>query len=222
MSLPADKTPPKPSKAIIVAVAIAALCLLAWVIVLVVGLYADSNPTTAPAQPDTSEVLLETRCYFFKGVPAHYVETSQINLDDCLYDVELRGEISKAGKPIIQNNGELIGRIRVEPVRKTTELQWGKDLDEIVSYLEKSYYAPQGEILRLREPINLDGVTANKTTVKSTQQHIKTKDFVVVLKDPGYTLRSGAEATMFMITVTTPENNGEQILANIIKSWRWR
>ncbi len=181
-------------------------------------------PAVAPWGEDFSIVSgqpIETPCWSYEG-PQRFV--NNISSDDenlCLGALELWGEIVD-GAVVPTGVGAVYGRVKVEPVRVSTSDTWGTgtDVDRAVDILADSYFAENGEVVSLREATTLDGVPANITRVDGDLDVTQTKAFITAFAPEPYT--PGADAVQFfVIAVVTPYDNGDELIDQVVSTWRW-
>lgn len=178
----------------------------------------------APAQEDYSIVSgqqIETPCWSYEG-PQNFV--NNISSDDeslCLGALELWGEVID-GAVVPTGVGAIYGRVNVEPVRVSTSDAWGVggDLDGAIDALADSYFAENGTIISLHEPTDLDGVPANITRVEGDFDATQTKAFITAFAPEPFS--PGADTVQFfVIAIVTPYDNGEELIEQVVSTWRW-
>jgi hypothetical protein len=178
----------------------------------------------APSQEDYSIVSgrqIETPCWSYEG-PQNFV--NNISSDDarlCQGALELWGEVID-GAVVPTGVGAIYGRVKVEPVRVSTSDAWGvgSDLDGAVDALADSYFAENGTIISLHEPTDLDGVPANITRVEGDFDATQTKAFITAFAPEPFT--PGADTVQFfVIAIVTPYDNGEELIEQVVSTWRW-
>jgi hypothetical protein len=155
-------------------------------------------------------------CYSFSALPSHYDDNS-VPDEFCtgtytLTNVKTAKNVTTVSTP---------GQLQIEAVRASFASQKGANLDEIVASLQKSYFPPQGTLKGKPELIKLDGVPAYKLSLNSVAEGTKSKDFIVVLKDPPYAKEGVYPVSLFIISETTPEDNGPEIMTQLVKTWKW-
>ncbi|WP_146069460.1 hypothetical protein [Cryobacterium sp. Y11] len=116
--------------------------------------------------------------------------------------------------------GNVLGSVMVTPdaLTITDSRTRNGSLDDVVEFLNETYFA--GEVTRPKEAVSLDGVDANLTRLISTDENIRTKAFLTVLAPKHYVV-AGDPVKFFLISFVIPEDNGEEIIAAVIDSWRW-
>ncbi len=186
----------------------------------------EGAPTTSalPTDQDFSIVSgqpIATPCWSYEG-PRTFV--NNISSDDeklCLGALELWGEVTD-GAVVPTGVGAVYGRVKVEPVRVSTSDAWGvgTDLDGAVDALADSYFAENGTILSLHEPTTLGGVPANITRVEGTFAETRTKAFITAFAPEPFT--PGDDAVQFFaIGIVTPYDNGDELIEQVVSTWRW-
>jgi len=202
--------------------------------------YAISEPTPYSDDPDESSApsasdedawsavsgqWIDTPCWSYDG-PVHFVNNiSQGDADACRGALELWGEWQADGTFLPTGAGEVAGQIQVDPysAANAEALAPGGDVDAVVDAIESTqqYFSQQGAIISLHEPVTLDGVPATVTRVDSTVADTKTKAFITVLVPEAYDV-GGQQTTLFIISVTTPYDNGDEQIDQVVSSWEWK
>ena len=163
-----------------------------------------------------------TPCYSFNG-PGDYINSQSAGeAEACFTSLELWGERDADGVIHKSGVGSILGSVLVEPVQTATTDEWvpGGSLDDMVNFLNQSYFSEAGEVTSLKEPVTLDGVEANLTRIDSTAVNTKTKAFLTVFAPDAY--QSAEEPVkFFVISFVIPEDDGEEIIAAAVDSWRW-
>jgi hypothetical protein len=163
-----------------------------------------------------------TPCYSFNG-PADYINNqSAEKTEGCITSLQLWGEYDADGEINNTGVGSILGSVLVEPVQVASTDVWAPtgSLDDMVDFLNQSYFPRAGEVTSLKEAVTLDGADANLTRLKSTVEKTQTKAFLTVFAPDTYQ-SAGEPVKFFVISFVIPEDNGEQILAAAIESWRW-
>ncbi|MBG6215478.1 MAG: SirB2 family protein [Cryobacterium sp.] len=164
-----------------------------------------------------------TPCYSFNG-PADYINNqSAEKTEGCITSQELWGEYDADGEINNTGVGSILGSVLVEPVRVASTDEWAPSgsLDDMVDFLNESYFPDAGEVTSLKEAVSLDGVDANLTRLTSTAEKTKTKAFLTVFAPNTYQF-AGEPVKFFVISFVIPADNGEEIIAAAVDSWRWR
>ena len=166
---------------------------------------------------------VDTSCYTFDGPTTYILNTSQAELDACGAQLELWGEVDASGEIHNTGVGAILGSVNVEPISVTTSAELAPDgtLDSMVDALSQEYIPALGEVINLRENVTLDGVEANLTRVTSPAELTKTKALLTVFAPDTYDTGYG-DAQLFLISFVIPEDNGDEIIAALIGSWRWK
>ncbi|MDJ0348895.1 DUF4190 domain-containing protein [Cryobacterium sp. PH29-G1] len=164
-----------------------------------------------------------TPCFSFNG-PADYINNqSAEKTEGCITTLQLWGEYDADGEINNTGVGSILGSVLVEPVpvASTDEMAPNGGLDDMVEYLNQSYFPDAGEVTSLKEAVSLDGVDANLTRLTSTAEKTKTKAFLTVFAPDTYQ-SAGDPVKFFVISFVIPDDNGEEIIAAAIDSWRWK
>ena len=164
-----------------------------------------------------------TPCYSFNG-PAGYINNqSAEKTEGCVTSLELWGEYDSNGEINNTGVGSILGSVLVEPVPVASTDAWAPSgrLDDMVEFLNQSYFPDAGEVTSLREAVSLDGVEANLTRLTSTAEKTQTKAFLTVFAPDSYQ-SAGEPVRFFVISFVIPDDNGEEIIAAAVDSWRWR
>lgn len=197
---------------------------------------AITDPTPYVSEDDTSESdvdewsavsgqLIDTPCWSYDG-PEYFVNNiSDSDVDACMGALELWGEWQADGTFKPTGVGSIAGQIQVDPysAANVEALAPGGDVDAIVDAIESSqqYFSQQGTIISLHEPTTIGGVPATITRVDSNAADTKTKAFITVLLPEGYDV-GGTQVTLFIISVTTPYENGDEQIDHVIDTWQWK
>lgn len=163
-----------------------------------------------------------TPCYSFNG-PGDYINSqSSDETDACITSLELWGERDADGVIHKTGVGSILGSVLVEPVSVASTDEWAPSgsLDDMVEFLNQSYFPEAGEVTSLKEAVSLDGVDGNLTRMISTAENTRTKAFLTVFAPDTYQ-SAGEPVKFFLISFVIPEDNGEEIIAAAIDSWRW-
>ncbi|WP_345762812.1 hypothetical protein [Diaminobutyricibacter sp. McL0608] len=175
------------------------------------------------AAPSVSGQTISTPCYRFEG-PRDFINNQpDSDIEDCFTKLQLWGEIDPQGNIRNTGVGSVLGTISVEPVNESTrqELSSEIDLDAVIETLNNGWLQDLGTVTNLKEPVSLDGEPANVTRIKSPTGRTKTKAAVVGFA-PDARDTSRGEIRLFVVTITTPYDNGEQLIEGVVTSWKWR
>ena len=178
----------------------------------------------APPQGDFSIVSgqpIETPCWSYEG-PQNFVNNISSDGETlCLGALELWGEVID-GVVVPTGVGAVYGQVKVEPVRVSTSDAWGagRDLDGAVDALADSYFAENGTIISLHEQTVLDGVPANITRVEGGIKETRTKAFITAFAPEPFTPGDSA-VQFFVIGIVTPYENGDELIEQVVSTWRW-
>lgn len=189
---------------------------------------ADADGTTTEPDESTYSIVdgqfIDTPCWSYDG-PLYFVNNiDSDSVADCVGKLELWGEWE--GDVFVPTGaGSTAGQILVDPqmVSEVEAASPGSDVDAFVDVVEEQYgyFSGQGEILSLHETTTIGGVPANITRLDSNAETTDTKAFITVLAPHAYDTPSG-QVQMFIISVTTPYENGEEQLQQVIDSWTWK
>lgn len=182
-----------------------------------------TEPTEAPVPGDLAFTAIDTPCYTFDG-PAHF--TNNISADDtanCGTSLELWGEKQADGTILPTGVGAVFGSVVVEPVRASylTENTATGTLDELQTFLESSYLLQSGKSIIQTNDVTLGGAPAKLTFLEPNSPDTQLRAVVAVLPPtvyPGATEDIG----LFLITVSTEEDNGDAILESLLNTWTWK
>ncbi|TFC24608.1 DUF4190 domain-containing protein [Cryobacterium sp. TMT1-3] len=164
-----------------------------------------------------------TPCYSFNGPGDYLNNQSAEKTEGCITSLELWGERDADGVIHKTGVGSILGSVLVEPVSVASTDEWAPSgsLDDMVEFLNQSYFPEAGEVTSLKEAVTLDGVDANLTRLISTAENTRTKAFLTVFAPDTY--QSADEPVkFFVVSFVIPEDNGEEIIAAAVDSWRWR
>jgi hypothetical protein len=165
--------------------------------------------------------IVETPCWSYEG-PALFVNSVSPDASALCYGAqELWGEMHD-GVVVPAGDGEVYGQVSVEPVRVEASESWapGTDVDAVVDALAVSYFPENGTILSLHEGATLDGVPANVTRVQGTSGATQTKAFITAFAPRTYA-PGPDEVRLFVIAIVTPYSNGDELIDQVLDSWRW-
>lgn len=203
----------------LVASSLAVLANLLVTIVIVVALVNSGIGTAVftNAQP------VITPCFSFNGPGDYLNNQSAEKTDGCITTLELWGERDADGVIHKTGVGSVLGSVQVEPVAVASTDEWapGGSLDDMVDFLNQSYFPEAGEVTSLKEAVTLGGVDANLTRMISNAEKTRTKAFLTVFAPDTYQ-SAGEPVKFFVISFVIPEDNGEEIIAAAIDSWRWK
>ena len=183
----------------------------------------ESNPQTSAKSADVTAVQqVETPCFTFDG-PADYLNTdSAFDTSVCLSHLQLWGERDANGRILKTGFGSILGSVEVRSVLVpfSDELAPDEPLDSVVDGLNVEHIPALGTVISLKEGVTLDGMPANITRVTSHVATTKTKIMIASYAPRTYETAGGA-VHLFLIYLVIPEDNGEEILASLLDSWRW-
>lgn len=195
-----------------------------------------ADPTPYASEDETSESdveawssvsgqLIDTPCWSYDG-PEHFVNNiSESDAEACMGALELWGEWQADGTFKPTGVGSIAGQIQVDPysAANVEALAPGGDADAIVDAIESSqqYFSQQGAIISLHEPTTIGGVPATITRVDSNAADTQTKAFITVLVPEGYDV-GGTQVTLFIVSVTTPYENGDEQIDQVLDTWEWK
>lgn len=183
------------------------------------------DPTQAP---ETSALAvdgqsIDTPCWSYEGPAAFVNNISQDSADACVGKLELWGEVDDSGDVIPTGVGAIYGQVSVEPIRQSTSNGFAEGTDPvaIVDAIKDSYFAPQGEIISLHEDATLGGMPADITRIDSDVEETQTKAFITVFAPQAYDL-NGEPSQLFIISIVTPYENGDELIQQVLDSWEWK
>ncbi|MGV8884788.1 MAG: DUF4190 domain-containing protein [Microbacteriaceae bacterium] len=178
--------------------------------------------TDAPTQALELQ-LVDTPCFSFEGPAVYVYNTSADAIEACSTKLELWGEYNADGTVKNTGVGSILGTVSVEPIRSETVAGWATDgtLDAAVDYLDTNFIPQLGTVISLRESVKLDTSEANLTRVDSTVTETKTKAILFGYSPSEYATPNG-DVNFFLVSFTTPEDNGDEIIAAVIDSWEWK
>jgi hypothetical protein len=198
-----------------------ALAVVTNVLVIIVVVISLVNSGIGTAILNDAQPII-TPCYSFNG-PAGYINNqSAATTEACTTTLQLWGEYDADGEINNTGVGSILGSVLVEPVEVATTDTWAPNgsLDDLVDFLNRSYFPDAGEVTSLKEAVTLDGADANLTRLTSTVEKTQTKAFLTVFAPETYQL-AGEPVKFFVISFVIPDDNGEEIIAAAIESWRW-
>ncbi|MDJ0338636.1 hypothetical protein [Cryobacterium sp. PH31-O1] len=199
-----------------------ALAVLTNVLVITVIVISLVNSGIGTALLTDAQPII-TPCYSFNGPGEYLNNQSEEKTQGCTTSLELWGERDADGVIHKTGVGSILGSVLVEPVAVASTDEWAPSgsLDEMVEFLNQSYFPEAGEVTSLKETVTLDGVDANLTRLISTAENTRTKAFLTVFAPDTY--QSADEPVkFFIISFVIPEDNGEEIIAAAVDSWRWK
>lgn len=168
---------------------------------------------------------IDTPCWSYDG-PQYFVNNiSTADAEACFGALELWGEWQDDGTFKPTGGGDVAGQIQVDPysAADADSLAPGGDVDAVVDAIESTqqYFSQQGTIISLHEPTTIGGVPATITRVDSNVPETKTKAFITVLVPEPYQA-GGEQLRLFIISVTTPYDNGDEQIDHVIDTWEWK
>lgn len=188
----------------------------------------DADAGEVPLDESTFSVVggqaIDTPCWSYDG-PKYFVNNiDSASVEDCIGKLELWGEWQD-DVFVPTGAGSTAGQILADPqlVSTVESVVPGSDVNAFVDAVEeqKGYFSSQGEIISLHEATTIGGVPANITRIDSNAETTHTKAFITVLAPRAYDTPSG-QVQMFLISVTTPYQNGEEQLQHVIDTWTWK
>lgn len=164
---------------------------------------------------------IQTPCWSYEGPQSFVNNISAQEESLCAGALELWGAV-RDGRVVPTGVGAIYGQVSVEPVRVSTSDSWmvGTDVDAAVDAVADSYFAQNGEVISLHEPTTLDGVPANITRVEGNVDATQTKAFITSFAPEPFTQGTGA-VQFFVIGIVTPYDNGDELIDQVIDTWRW-
>ncbi len=181
---------------------------------------------TKDAEPGPEEVSghsIITPCYSVQGPAAFINNQSSASTQDCVTTLELWGEVSPDGTIVNTGVGTILGQVSVEPIRLATSETWAAtgNLDGVVDYIAVDYLPQMGEVISLREPVMLEDSAANISRVDSNAVLTKTKAIIVGFAPHSYDTSQGP-VQLFVISIVTPYDNGDELIDAVVDSWEWK
>jgi len=198
------------------------------VLIIILIIAATLAPDTADLEtlpedepmPVTTQAI-DTPCYSFEG-PASYInDVNTAAIAGCSTQLELWGELAEDGTFTNTGVGAIWGTVTVEPIRVATSDEWSDGtLDGTMEYLNGEFIPSLGTVIT-DERGTLGGQEANITVVDSTQLETTHKAAIVAYGPNAYTTESG-DVQLMVISFTTVEDDGEEILQQLLDTWEWK
>jgi hypothetical protein len=166
---------------------------------------------------------IETPCFTFDA-PADYLnDESADDTAACLSHLKLWGERDANGRILKTGFGSVLGSVQVSSALVTFSQDLAPDgtLDSAVDALNVEHLATLGTVTSLKQRVTLDGTPANNARVASHVATTKTKIMIASYAAQMYETEGGA-VHLLLIYLVNPEDNGEEILAFVLNSWRWK
>lgn len=183
-----------------------------------------TEPTTEPEAPTGLDfVTVDTPCYTFDG-PAHFVNNIAADaVQNCGTNLELWGEKQADGTIKATGVGAIFGTVSVEPIRASflTENTATGTLDEVQTFLEQSYLLESGKSIIQTTDVPVGGAPAKLTFLEPNSEFTQLRAVVAVLPPAPYAGTS-EQLGLFLITVSTEEDNGDAILESLLNTWAWK
>jgi len=179
----------------------------------------ETLPGDEPA-PVTSQAI-DTPCYSFEG-PASYInDVNTAAIAGCSTQLELWGELDEDGTFTNTGVGAIWGTVTVEPIRVETSDTWSDGtLDGTMEYLNGEFIPSLGTVIS-DERGDLGGQEANITVVDSTEEETTHKAAIVAYGPKAYPTENG-DVQVVVISFTTVEDDGEEILQQLLDTWEWK
>jgi len=164
---------------------------------------------------------IDTPCYSFEG-PASYInDVNDAAIAACSTQLELWGELDEDGTFTNTGVGAIWGTVTVEPIRVSTSDAWSDGtLDGTMEFLNADFIPSLGTVIS-DERGELGGQEANITVVDSTEEETTHKAAVVAYGPTAYPTENG-EVQVVVISFTTVEDDGEEILQQLLDTWEWK
>jgi len=171
-------------------------------------------------QPVTSQAI-DTPCYSFDG-PASYInDIGDAEIEGCATKLELWGELAEDGTFTNTGVGAIWGTVTVEPIRVATSDEWSDGtLDGTMEYLNGEFIPSLGTVIT-DERTTLGGQEANITVVDSTEEETTHKAAIIAYGPDAYNAANG-DVQLMVISFTTVEDDGEEILQQLLDTWEWK
>ncbi|HPM52686.1 MAG TPA: DUF4190 domain-containing protein [Rhodoglobus sp.] len=196
------------------------------VIALVAYFASTRNGSTDAQSPsrDTVEFQnLSTPCYEFDG-PSNFINNlSDDRIAACFTKLQLWGEKTEDGQILPTGAGEVFGTVNVEAVSTefVDESAPDGDLADFQAFLESDYLLESGQSITDTMATTLDGTPAIVTYLVPNSDLTQLRVVITVMPQRSHSA-GDQEIGAFLITVSTEESNGEQILDRLVESWTWK
>lgn len=191
-----------------------------------VGVVASNAPDSSSSEvaaTDVETVTLDTPCYSF-AAPAGYINNqSKEATAACATNAELWGEYNADGTVKNTGVGAILGSVNVEAIGSAAAADFAPDgtLEGMMGYLDAEFIPAMGTVIGQAESVTIDGTPAVLTRVTSDVAATKTKA-LLVLKAPDAYQVPDKDVQFFLLSVVTPEENGDAIIDAAISSWTWQ
>jgi hypothetical protein len=191
-----------------------------------VGLVGSNAPDTSASPVDAADVqtvTLDTPCYSFDAPAAYMNNQSKDATAACATNAELWGEYNADGTVKNTGVGAILGSVNVEAISTVSSAGFAPDgtLEGMMGYLDAEFIPAMGTVIGQPENLTIDGTPATLTRITSTVAETKTKA-LIVLRAPDAYQTADKDAQFFLLSVVTPEDNGDAIIDAAISSWTWQ
>jgi hypothetical protein len=178
----------------------------------------SEEPTVAPV---IEAQVIDTPCYSFNGPGSYILNQSDETTANCTTKLELWGEFDDAGTFTNTGVGTIWGTVTVEPIRVATSDTWSDGtLDGTMDHLNEQFIPALGDVIS-DERVELGGEEANLTIVDSLIEKTTYKGALVAYApEPSET--ANGDVQLYVISFTTVEDDGEEILDALLDSWQWK
>jgi hypothetical protein len=220
---------------------IALLCNLILAVILIVTLVNVANnadfsdvldsidpnsATTAPGDDSATDVdttTLETPCYSVAAPAAYINNQSKEATAACATNAELWGEYNADGTVKNTGVGAILGSVNVEAISTVSAAEFAPDgtLEAMMVYLDAEFMPGMGTQIGQPENLTIDGTPATLTRFTSDVAATKTKA-LLVLRAPEAYQTADKDVQFFLLSVVTPEDNGDAIIDAAVSSWTWQ
>ena len=178
-------------------------------------------PVEVSEEPITDLQAIDTPCYSFDGPGSYILNQSDETTANCATKLELWGELDADGTFTNTGVGAIWGTVTVEPIRLETSDEWSDgDLDGTMEYLNGEFIPSLGTVVSDNR-VDLGGQEANLTIVDSTEEETTFKAALVAYGPSTYPTANG-DVQLMVISFTTVEDDGEEILDALLDSWEWK
>jgi len=177
----------------------------------------NAGAFTSEPDDDPTTPLVDTSCYSF-DLPARYggdeyaVESWNEEASDCIAQVEVWGP----------DDGDVGVGVTVTPYTASTAEMVSEDgtLDDVADFVEQNGMARRGTLVADREPLDLAGAQAilsryDRTSTAAT-------DVMIVAAAPADYAPTGEPYALFIVRVSAHGEYGDELLATILDTWRWK
>jgi len=195
--------------------------LLLLIIVFPAAQQASEPPAITTDDVPATTQPIDTPCYSFEGPTSYINNISDAAVEGCVTKLELWGDLAEDGTFTNTGVGTIWGTVTVEPIRVETSDDWADGtLDGTMEYLNADFIPSLGTVIS-EERYEIGGQEASITVVDSTEEETTHKAAVVAFGPEAYPTANG-EVQLMVISFTTVEDDGEEILATLLETWEWK